>query len=430
MKVFLADLVKVDTSFIENYSFDIAQLPSESGGGGLRFAEDAASVAFVASFTSSLTQIKKAYPQVEEIIQRQINKQQQSEEVPDILRQYFHYIDVLQDAGSFIAKDVPTSLKNLLEMKEKDHKGLQKRLMQHTIDSRLQSVRNELSQIQPYHWMLVQHLTGGASRESASIFNVVPRSYHHMDNNDMMGALRRRFLIKDPEIHAGLHCKCGQSLDPYGWHLQKCSKHSKFQVRTHEEVKDIIARILHTAKLSFSCELCPFKERYDQNYKRLDLVLSNSRAIYPNTNKGKGLIDVTVVNPVRKVDGWFMDGVTNHEKSATTIARIAITAEDDKRRKYQQLADTHQMEFIPMGFESQGNWGPNTHSVFNALMERIGERNNPDRIDTHTKSHYWRQLISYTIHKFVSRHIADAFATIDLKTIDQSAPNYDDFATE
>jgi hypothetical protein len=179
-----------------------------------------------------------------------------------------------------------------------------------------------------------------------------------------------------------------KSRDPYGWHLQKCVKFSKYRVRTHEEVKDVISRILHTAKVPFTCEFCPFKDKEDQNYKRLDLVLSNSRSIYPATNRGKGLIDVTIGNPVREVTGWFNNDYRDHMQQATTIAHIGTKIEEDKRRKYQQLADSHSMEFIPMGFESQGSWGPNTHVVFDALIQRIGDRNNPDRVSKHTKSHH------------------------------------------
>ena len=118
-------------------------------------------------------------------------------------------------------------------------------------------------------------------------------------------------------------------------------------------------------------------------------------------------------------------------QQATTIAHIGTKIEEDERRKYQQLADSHSMEFIPMGFESQGSWGPNTHVVFDALMQRIGDRNNPDRVSKHTKSHYWRQQISFTIHKYVSRHIEDAFASINLKTIQSitTPPNYEAFQT-
>ena len=135
--------------------------------------------------------------------------------------------------------------------------------------------------------------------------------------------------------------------------------------------------------------------------------------------------------PLVEIAGWLNNDYTNHMQQATTIAHIGTKIEEDKRRKYQQLADSHSMEFIPMGFESQGNWGPNTHVVFDALMQRIGDRNNPDRVSKHTKSHYWRQQISFTIHKYVSRHIEDAFATIHLKTIQTitTPPNYEAFQT-
>jgi hypothetical protein len=133
--------------------------------------------------------------------------------------------------------------------------------------------------------MLVKHLSGGASKESASVLSVVPRSYRQMNNNEMVGILRRRFLIKDPDIHEDTRCTCGQTLDTYGWHLQKCQKFSKFTIRTHEAIKEIISRALHTAKVDHVCELCPFKDRtHDAKLKRLDLVLLNARTLYPRTN--------------------------------------------------------------------------------------------------------------------------------------------------
>jgi len=89
---------------------------------------------------------------------------------------------------------------------------------------------------------------------------------------------------------------------------QKCVKYSKCRIRIHEEVKDVVSRILHTAKISLACEFCPFKEKDGPSYQRLDLVLANSKSIYPTTSRGKGLIDVTIGNPVRKVDVMDWNG--------------------------------------------------------------------------------------------------------------------------
>ena len=75
MKDFLSDIIKVDDTFIEDHNFNIEQLPTQDGGGGLRFAEDAMLPAFVSSITTALTPLMEAYPQVKEIIQKQINNQ-------------------------------------------------------------------------------------------------------------------------------------------------------------------------------------------------------------------------------------------------------------------------------------------------------------------------------------------------------------------
>jgi len=342
------------------------------------------------------------------------------------LRQYFQAIELLADAGSRIKKD-PISLKTLVEMSEKEHKGLQHRLMEFTKEIRLDNVRTELSHIQPYHYMLVKHLTGGASKEAAAIFNVVPKSYRQLDNNEMIGTLRRRLLIKDPDIHEGTKCKCGLPLDPYGWHLQKCQKFSKFTIRTHEEVKDVVSRMMHTAKIDHICELCPFKDRtHESTLRRLDLVLLNARTLFPNTDKGKGLIDVTVVNPVTDVGGWMFDSATDHMRAATKIGQASKRAEDAKRRKYQDLSNANNMEFIPMAFESQGNWGPNTIRVFESLMKRIEEKNNPERVSDNTKSHFWRLQIVFTIFKHTVRHIDDAFSSLNTTNNNtHPLPNYD-----
>ena len=112
---------------------------------------------------------------------------------------------------------------------------------------------------------------------------------------------------------------------------------------------------------------------------------------------------------------------------ATKIGHAAKVAEDDKTRKYQQLSDSHNMEFIPMAFESQGNWGPNTIKVFDLIMKRLDEKNNPDRVSEHTKSHFWRLQISFTLHKYIARHIEDAYSLINTSNMDShSPPNYFD----
>jgi hypothetical protein len=61
---------------------------------------------------------------VEGIIHRQINNIQQVDDIPEILKEYFHSIEVLKEAGSMISSNTPVSLQGLSEMKQKDFKGL------------------------------------------------------------------------------------------------------------------------------------------------------------------------------------------------------------------------------------------------------------------------------------------------------------------
>ena len=303
-------------------------------------------------------------------------------------------------------------------------------------------VRTQLSLLQPYNWIHVKQLTGGASNEAASLLNVCPRSYFHMPNEEMISILRRRFQIKDPDISNGLKCKCGNNIDPYGWHLQTCRKFSKFCIRTHEEIKSSVGRILQIARVRHNYEILPFKDRDDEKtLKRLDIVMQNPRIIKANSTSSQGLIDVTITNSVESTMGWMdndkdiielEDGddivLPDHSKAATVIGGSAKKAEHNKLRKYETLAKQHDKDVFPMGFETQGTWGPGTHKVFDALMKRIGDVNNPDKVSQQMKSHYWRQHLTFILHKYVARHIIDAFATIPLTSIsNNTTPNYSDF---
>jgi hypothetical protein len=252
-----------------------------------------------------------------------------------------------------------------------------------------------------------------------------------MGNNEMRSIVRRRLLIKDPDIHRLSKCKCGHALDPYGWHLQICQKFSKWTIRTHEEIKTCVGRILNTARIQFACEICPFKDKETANFKRLDLVVTNARNIDKTSTKEKGLIDVTVVNSMRNTKAWInQSDATDHHAAATNLSQAAKKAEIDKFSKYAADAAAHNMAIFPMAFEAQGTWGPNTHIIFKNLMDRIQDKNNVDRASLTTKAYYWMQQLSFTVYKYVARHIEDAASSLDINLIHAyQPPNYTSFAT-
>ena len=62
LKDMLADITMVHSDSIQEYSMNIARLRSIDGGGGLKFHHDNTLPAYVASFTTALREIVKAYP--------------------------------------------------------------------------------------------------------------------------------------------------------------------------------------------------------------------------------------------------------------------------------------------------------------------------------------------------------------------------------
>ena len=69
LKYMLADITMVNSDSIQEYSMNIARLRSIDGGGGLKFHHD---IAYVASFTTALREIVRAYPIVQEMIEEKI----------------------------------------------------------------------------------------------------------------------------------------------------------------------------------------------------------------------------------------------------------------------------------------------------------------------------------------------------------------------
>ena len=92
LKDMLADITMVHSDSIQEYSMNIARLRSIDGGGGLKFHHDNTLPAYVASFTTALREIVKAYPIVQETIEEEIEGREWDENIgsrPDNLLQYF-----------------------------------------------------------------------------------------------------------------------------------------------------------------------------------------------------------------------------------------------------------------------------------------------------------------------------------------------------
>ena len=305
--------------------------------------------------------------------------------IPDKLVQYFNSIKTLAQLGSCIdGKENIVSLQGLWELSEEGGdgklKGLQGRLSQYTHKHRLDKIRKDLSELQPYNFNHVQVLTSSAGAEAACILNIVPREGIQVkDNQQFANVLRRRFQVAEPEFHQGQKCKCGALVDPYTWHYQKCAKFSKGRLETHEQLKHLISHMLSTARIPHTLESIPFKEgrgQESENMKRLDIVITNPTLLIPQTRRTHILLDQTVTHPTVRSGHFFGQIGANHMEVASKDAKAANAAEESKHAKYDQHANDHNMEMCPMAFEVQGKWGKETQKIFQCTTKRMHDINN------------------------------------------------------
>ena len=93
---------------------------------------------------------------------------------------------------------------------------------------------------------------------------------------------------------------------------------------------------------------------------------------------------------------------------ATREARAANASEKLKHTKYDQLAQDHNMEMCPMGFEIQGKWGQSTNKMFKCITKRMNNINNASLLPKSLSTSYWRLKICLTLQIQVSKHILHA----------------------
>ena len=293
---------------------------------------------------------------------------------------------------------------------------------------RLDKIREDLSALQPYNFNHVQVLTSSSGSESACVVNMVPREGHQIkDNHQFANFLRRRFQVSEPEYFRNQTCKCGVRVDPYTWHLQKCSKFAKGRLETHEKLKHLISHMCSTARIPHTLESIPFKqgrgEDEPENRRRLDIVINNPRLLKPDTRQTKMLLDQTVTHPTVHSGRLLVGG--NHMVHATKDARAANDSEKLKHTKYDADARQHNMEVCPMGFEVQGKWGQSTHQVFHLITTRMNNVNNASLLPKALSTSYWKQKIAIMLQTQVSKHVLYAIYDQPFRSY-QSTPSTQD----
>ena len=167
-------------------------------------------------------------------------------------------------------------------------------------------------------------------------------------------------------------CRCGQTVDPMGLHPLSC-RFSAGRFPRHQALNDIIRRALVSSGVPSTLE--------PPGLNRGDGKRPDGMTLFP-FKRGKCLVwDATVTDTY---------AASNIFDSATEVGSAALKAEENKRKKYSQLASTYIFE--PLAFETTGVCGKSTSSVISELGSRLSDASGDLR-----EAAWLRQRISVAI---------------------------------
>ena len=169
-------------------------------------------------------------------------------------------------------------------------------------------------------------------------------------------------------------CKCAAAVAEDGLHGLDCQKSAGRHAR-HAELNTIIHRSLSSIGRPSILEPC--------GLTREDGRRPDGMTLFP-WKQGKPLVwDVTCVSTL---------AASHLQRSVVEAGAAASQAEENKVDKYSDLSTTH--IFIPLGFETMGQWGPSTVNFVKELGKLLEESSGETRSTV-----FLRQRLSIAIQR-------------------------------
>lgn len=297
-------------------SYDQAFLPVSMGGLGLRRAMDLALPAFLSSSNGVIVTTRDILPNCSADPLRN--------RATDLWRAKCQILDLPSRLDSQNAWDHPLSVRQF------------NAILNHTTDEKAKARLLSVSSPDAGCWLT------SIPVQSLGL---------KLNNEQLRIAISLRLGI---DICIPHKCKCGVVVEKDGTHGLSCRYNSGRTAR-HGEANDILRRALVSAGIPAVLEpngLCR------DDGKRPDGI-----TLIP-WSKGLPLIwDYTCVDTLAS---------SNLHLSAKEGVKLAMNAEDRKRRKYECLTNAH--IFCPFAMETLGAWGPDARRLTKAIGQRITER--------------------------------------------------------
>ena len=214
-------------------------------------------------------------------------------------------------------------------------------------------------------------LLAAASKSSGAWLEAIPSAHFGtlLDGESIRIGAALRVGANVCEPHP---CRCGETIDPKGLHPLSC-RYSAGRAPRHAALNEVIKRALSGAGIPSTLE--------PHGLNRGDGKRPDGVTLFPWRN-GRCLVwDVTCVDTF--AEGHLTAG-------ALQVGSAAEAAEEQKRREYAAISESHLFE--PIAVETTGVFGPTTLGLLKSIGKKISQESGDPREST-----WLRQRVSVAI---------------------------------
>ena len=244
----------------------------------------------------------------------------------------------------------------------------------------------------------------GISSEEGSLWlDTIPyKPEMDMKPHIFKAAIRYRYRLPQSTIIPGTYCNCKRNdgkfpLDVTGLHLSTHCTKNGYVIMTHDNVKFCLNNILRQAGRRTKIEErhC-FTMAFPDNNNKPDITIINS----PLSHNREMVIDVTIAAPV---PGDNSQQQLSNEAALMPL-RAANVAFQKKKQKYDTIAASNDLDFLPFVLESTGKIHPDSLS----LLQKLSQASEIFwHIPHKTIYKYWLRLLSITLQRSLMTSILE-----------------------
>jgi hypothetical protein len=295
-------------------------------------------------------------------------------------------VEALFEAVAVIGKETPHITMNLLLEWSRTDKvtKLQKKLM---AGADRMATKSTLAKIALDAQAETIRLSCRGNQASAWLYAQV-RGATKMTSAQFANSLRNRLAMDNPAIKRGMHCACTRKepIDKRGIHLIKCKLCHSMTVRTHDQIKLVIASLCKAAGEDAKIEQTDLFQQVDPTKKlRADIVLISG--------SGTTVLDVRHSHPVD------IECERGNRVRLPKEREMADRIEREKQLKYEGKCKQAGLAFRVCALETGGKWGGQLSTLVKMLVKKQAKG-----CDTpfSTLLNYWTQMISVALQKNVA----------------------------